>query len=424
MSLFKLSMAFIFHNLGMVGIAVTDTLMVTKLGETSMSAVGLVSHSYIFYFTLTYGIHTGAEALIAISHGKKNYFRKNLYENHALWISLIASIFGLIIMTNISGGNFNESIANDVDTFLLYFKYSIIPHYLFMSMRQVLGATKNAGETAYVIGFGLIANIVLNQFFIFSLNMGVEGAGLATLITRSLMFFILLIIFVQKVKIRFIFRKTLALKIFNLGFPSAINALTRSGVFTISAFYITSLSVKEMAGHILLLNLATLFFTIYSGYGRALSAIVGELFGKTMVHEISRNVSNGFFQVGGLGILSFVILYFSSESLFFIFKIDLGVQVIIKENFMILPLFFICDAVFWICHSVLVSMGSPKKSASGSTLLFLGLVLPMSLILIPLNGSGGFWFALTIGTFLMAIFSGIIFYKKTQVEFKHQEVFT
>ena len=402
MSLLKLAFSFVFHNIALVGIAITDMIMVAKLGESAMASVGLISHCYIFYFTFTCGLHAGAEALISNAFGASKKKLQNIYENHALLLSLITAIIGLVALTVMPGRFLNESIGSEIDAFLKFFKYSIIPHYLFVSMRQILGATKEVKAASYIVLIGFFLNIGLNQFFIFETGMGIEGAGLATFITRLFMFTSLFFFFIKRVRIQAVFDLKIIKDIYNYGGVGASNALIRSGVLTTAGLYIASRSLAQMSAHIILLNYATIVFTIYTGYGKAMSVMVGELIGSHAEEKILSLFKDCFIQVTLICSIVFGIFYFNDNLILSSLELSLEVQAIFKSAFFLLPLFFIGDSIFWISKVILISLGVPKIATNISSILFVFGVLPMALLLIAQIGVQGLWVAMSGGAFAMA----------------------
>ena len=124
---------------------------------------------------------------------------------------------------------------------------------------------------------GIALNFAVNKILIFDLGLGVEGAGLATLITRILMFLSLAILYFKgnfKMKIKL---KTQTLReIFKTGAPGSVFILIRSGVFTFCAVLIGRVSDIQLASQMLVLTMATLIFTIYAGYSQSISSILGQ----------------------------------------------------------------------------------------------------------------------------------------------------
>jgi MATE family multidrug resistance protein len=385
-----------------VGIAITDMIMVAKLGESAMASVGLISHCYIFYFTFTCGLHAGAEALISNAFGASKQKLQNIYENHALLISLVTATIGLTVLSIMPGSFLNKTIGSDIDAYLKFFKYSIIPHYLFVSMRQILGASREVKSASYIVLIGFILNIGLNQFFIFESNMGIEGAGMATLVTRLFMFLALLVFFVKRVRIQAVFNLKILKDIYKYGGVGASNALIRSGVLTTAGLYIASGSLQEMSAHIILLNFATIIFTIYTGYGKAMSVLVGELIGVGMEKKILPLFKECFIQVTLICSLVFVMFYLNQDLILTSLNMALEVQDIFKSAFFLLPLFFFGDSIFWISKVILISLGVPKTATTISSILFAFGVLPMGLFLISEIGVQGLWVAMSGGAFAMA----------------------
>ncbi|MDR2007659.1 MAG: MATE family efflux transporter [Alphaproteobacteria bacterium] len=181
-----------------------DTIMVGKLGETSIAAVGVANKLYFIYALMLFGALGGASIFLAQYYGKKDYrnFRR------VFFISIIVAIaFGAIFtpFAIIFAEPFMELFSNDLEVIFIgtgflqlvavSFPFNAISIAIAFALRS-MGKTKQA---LYIVLVATIINTVLNYGLIYG-NWGLprmeaRGAALATLIARLVEFSICLYFF-------------------------------------------------------------------------------------------------------------------------------------------------------------------------------------------------------------------------------------
>ena len=143
-------------------------------------------------------------------------------------------------------------------------------------------------------------NVILNYVLIFgnwgAPAMGIEGAAIATLISRLLaLIFMIAYLFIDKKfsqYVRNIVRKgldkLLFIKIFKLGFPSAAIMFFEVTFFTCAVWLSGLLGKNPQAANQIALNLSTVTFMVAMGFGVAAMIRVGNQKGKKNYIELRR----------------------------------------------------------------------------------------------------------------------------------------
>ena len=173
-----------------------DTFFVARLDIQSPAAVGVVFSYMAFIQAMAFFFGQGSANYISRALGARDVENAKLMASTGFFTSLIAGIvtasIGFIFMDNIL------KMLGSTETILpaarAYFKYILIGTPIIMSsfvMNNQMRFQGNAWMGMTGIATGAILNIILDPVFIFTLNMGVAGASLATMISQCVSFVIL-----------------------------------------------------------------------------------------------------------------------------------------------------------------------------------------------------------------------------------------
>ncbi len=202
-NLFAITLPIVLQNLIASSLNMLDTVMIGKVGETELAAVGIANQYYFLFTLFILGVSGGCGVLIAQLWGKKDKDNIKKVLSKALIISLLVSLAFLFvgfIMPEKIMRLFNKDVLV-VSIGSEYLRITVISYiftcitFTFASALRSIGNTKLPMFASLV---GLITNGVLNYILIFG-KLGIPalktpGAAIATLIAR--IFECLIIIFV------------------------------------------------------------------------------------------------------------------------------------------------------------------------------------------------------------------------------------
>lgn len=186
----KLSLPMMLSMLLIMLYNIADSIWVSGLGPDSLAALGFITPLFMVLIGLGNGIGAGANSLIARYIGAKNYSQANNAGLHAIVLSIIVSAIFTVVMLvamvpilEMMGAGNTIQYALDygyiVFGFLFIFVYSGVASAIFRSEGDMKRAT-------YAIAVTAILNIILDPIFIYYLNLGVAGAGWATVISATM----------------------------------------------------------------------------------------------------------------------------------------------------------------------------------------------------------------------------------------------
>jgi putative MATE family efflux protein len=166
-----------------------DSIWVAGLGPDALAAIGFITPLFMVLIGLGHGIGAGANSLIARNIGAENPAEANNAGLHGIVLSIIVSIIFTILMLLamkpilvLMGAGKTMTYAyrygNIVFGFLIVFVFSAVLSAVFRSEGDMKRAVIPIAATS-------ILNIILDPIFIYQLNMGIEGAAIATVISSA-----------------------------------------------------------------------------------------------------------------------------------------------------------------------------------------------------------------------------------------------
>ena len=263
---------------------------------------------------------------------------------------------------------------------------------------------------------GAIVNIILDPIFIFSLNMGVKGAALATTISQIISFIYVFIILISKysnVKIGF---KGYSLKIIGrvsrLGFSPFLIGMTDSLISIVLNISIKLYSKENVDTYITVATLTNTFFQMFSmpllGISSGTGSILSFNFGARNVTRVKKSeftiLKLALIFTTMATILSFVI----SKPFLKIFTDDV---IITNETLKMIRIFmsgFIILSFQYCFVDGLTALGKAKYAVTLSLIRKISMIL-LTLLLPLLLGINGCFYAELISDISASIITLIVF---------------
>ena len=231
---------------------IADTFFVAGLGKSASSAVGVVFALMAIVQAIGFTFGMGSGSLISSKFGERKNDEAQRYGSSAFYIAIflgvLLSVFSVIFINpliNLLGATeTNRDLVYDYAIYIIIGFPVMIGSFVLNNILRAEGKSKLA-----MIGLttGGLLNIALDPLFIITFNMGISGAAVATLISQTISFLILLAMFVFKKSIITLSIKYLSFKfntyldIIKIGLPS----LCRQGLASIA-----SICLNRQAGAI------------------------------------------------------------------------------------------------------------------------------------------------------------------------------
>ena len=174
-----------------------DTIFVTEISDSASAAVTVILSLQTLIQTIGFTLGMGCGSMISRCLGKKDDKKASIYLSSNLFLGLILGIlfliFGLIfnnqIVLLLGASETSKDLASNYAIYIFLASPFMIMSFI---MNNSIRSEGKAPLSMIGISSGAILNIFLDPLFINVFNMGIGGAGLATMISQIVSFIILL----------------------------------------------------------------------------------------------------------------------------------------------------------------------------------------------------------------------------------------
>lgn len=326
------------QNLISSSLNMVDNVMIGKLGESSIAAVGLVNQYFFIFMLCLSGINAGAGIFISQFWGRKD--TRNI--RRMLGLEILLSIFAAVlfgVVAFLSPDSIIKIFTRNAEVITLGSSYIKVISITFlitaisMAYSTALRCMGIAKAPMYGSLIGVLSNAFLNWVLIFG-NLGftargVVGAAIATSIARTIeMIYVLVVSYKYnevircKVKEMFSFNKGFVGAYFKTSSSVIINELIWSlGISTYSIIY-AKIGIREVASMQIASTVNNMFMVLCIGLATAGAIIVGNKIGEEKRDEALDYAKRLGVLAPMVGLISGAALYIGAPSIVNIFNID------------------------------------------------------------------------------------------------------
>lgn len=290
--------------LGQVMTGVADSVMVGWLGATPLAASSFANIFFSLPLFFGVGVSYAVTPLVAEAHSTQNKskiienLRAGFLINMIVGCLLVALIFSVEPLLRFMGQP--PEVVDAALPYLSIIAPAIIPTMLFQTFRQFAEGLHRTRMAMVIVIASNLLNIGLNYVFIYGKfgapEMGLIGAGLATLIARVVMgVWMAAYVFWGEAfaPYRAGFRLwpidwSLVRKQLHIGLPAGSQYIFEAGAFGFSAVMMGWLGTVPLAAHQIAINLATISYMTTSGIAAAATIRVAHFLGLKDFHAMRR----------------------------------------------------------------------------------------------------------------------------------------
>lgn len=395
--------------LSMVGLScyiLADTIFIANgIGAQALAALNLVLPIYSFISGVGLMLGIGAATRYSISSGEKDKETANRTFTYAVSIAgiigLIMAGVGLIFGRQIAGilganAEVLEDAKHYLTTILIFAPAFMIDNVIISFVRN----DKQPRLAMFAMIIGSLSNVVLDFIFIFTLNMGMFGAALATGIAPVLSMAIMAK-YVISSKSGFKFKRCHVkvreiIKIVEFGVPSFINEFSYGIVMMVFNYTVLALSGNiGVASYGIIANLAFIFTSVFTGIAQGIQPLISEAYGAGNKETIRQTSVMGLTLalIIGIAVCAAGLIFPAQIVELFNAEKNMEMQKIAVPGIMIYFTALIFISINIVQTSILTSVAKTKYSFYISIIRGFIAVLPLVLILPAFWGMTGVWLA-------------------------------
>ncbi|MCQ2592309.1 MAG: MATE family efflux transporter [Treponema sp.] len=299
-----------------------DTFFVSQISTEASAAVGIVFPIMSIIQACGFTLGMGSGSLLSIKLGqKKNEEASEISSTAfftALAIGLLITVFGNVFssffLKSVGASQAVLPYAQDYARYIFFGAPLMCASFV---LNNDLRSEGKAFFSMIALTFGGILNILLDPLFIFALKMGISGAAIATLISQTVSFSILLSFFLRKKSIcqmnpKYFSKNPKVLgKIVVTGLPS----LARQGMASIATILLNTAAGtfggdSGVAAMSIVTKICMFLASIMIGIGQGFSPVSGYNYGAKRYDRVKKAfafmVSSSFCLLSVLSVLVFI----------------------------------------------------------------------------------------------------------------------
>ncbi len=408
-------------QVGSMMLGVVDTIMVGGIGSDALASVALGTVWVLGTLVFGLGVTLGIDPLLTQAHGAGDGPAVGLALQRGLVVAAVASVpiaaLWLVTEEMLLLAGQTPALARMAHDYVIV-QVASVPAFLgFTVLRSYLQGRSIVAPTLWVTLIANLLNVAFNWVLIHGElgfpRLGLVGAGIATGLTRTLMFvFLALAIWHGRLYVgawrpwsRAAWDLAGLREIFALGLPVGVQLGLEMWAFQLATLFAGWLGEKQLAAHVVALNLASMSFMVPLGISMAAVTRVGNLLGAGRPEAAARAAWVALAMGSGVmcvAAASFVLL---RGWLPRVYTADLEVLAVTATLLPIAGAFQLFDGTQVVGGGILRGMGRTRPAAVFNLLGYYGLGLPVAYYLAFEAGMGvtGIWWGLTLGLMVVAV---------------------
>lgn len=418
---FTLAYPVMLSQLGQVMVGVADNIMVGRLGAVPLAAASLANSIFFVVLMFGIGISMAVTPMVAAADGEGKTGKIGRLLNHGFVINTVSSfllfLFILAVSPVLKLINQPQEVVVLAIPYLLIITFSLLPFMFFQTYKQFIEGLSQTKQAMFITVVFNLLNIGLNWLLIYGNwgfpELGLNGAGWATLISRVFMAWALYIYvtksnryknYIRGLRLKQI-RLTIIKKMLGIGIPTGLQFIFEVGAFSTAAIMMGWIGVNALAAHQIAINLASISYMMASGLSAAAMVRVGNQLGKRDISKL-REVGFSIFGMVTVFMSVFAILFLLLKNYMPLLYIDDPLVIKMAASLLIIAgIFQISDGLQVVALGALRGLSDVKIPTLVTLLAYWVVGLPLGYFLaFKLHWNElGIWIGLLIGLTLTAI---------------------
>ena len=321
----------IIGQLGHIMVSVADTVMVGKLGVIPLAGATFATAIYHVFMLFGLGVSYAITPLVAATKSTDKKKRLIFLQNGLLVNTLLAltmSVIILILAPYLPFFGQERLVTAAATSYLKIISISLIPLMIFQTFRQFSEGQSNTLSPMIVSVLANLLNVLLNYVLIYGhwgfSEMGLNGAGYATLISRFVMV-ILMMALTREMWRGFSGHFDLGVinRLLRIGVPSGLQYVFEIGAFSMAGVMAGWISAAALAAHQIALNMVAVTYMAASGLAASAAIRIANQMG-------AKDLKN--LKLAGFSCLALVAFFMFLAAIFIITTRDWLIQLYIDDE--------------------------------------------------------------------------------------------
>jgi MATE family multidrug resistance protein len=417
-----LALPIIFGQVLQNSLSVIDTLMVGHFSVDAVAAASLATALFVAPLIFGFGLMNPFSVLVSAANARGETVETVHHLRRGLTVSIILGLSMALLIILLTGFlpllHQPPAVVHQAKLFLLLLTCSLVPMYLFQTLKQYCEALHTAWLPMAILAGGVCLNIVLNWIFIFGHlgvpALGLMGAGCSTLISRTVMLAILGYV-IARVHFR---SPALRHALFHgsfrwqgygdflaMGLPAGFQVILEVGAFSFAAIMMGWISEAALAAQQVTISIAGTLFMIPLGLSLAVAIRVSHAMGSHDLRRARSCVRGSLLMTLAFMSLTAFIVCTCAHTLVTFFIQDPKVIFLAAKILFIAGLFQIFDGTQIVCVGALRGLHDIRFPTLLNFCGYWLIALPVSYFLaFDLQlGAVGIWFGLLVGLGIVSV---------------------
>lgn len=345
--LFRLGLPIIIGQIGIIFVSFADTIMVGQYGTDDLGAAGFVNNLFNLAIIFATGFSYGFTPIVGKLYGGGKHHRigsalKNaLFANMSIALLLVAAMGAVYL--NIDKMGQPEELLPIMRPYFLVLLLTMPFITLFNAFKQLADGITDTKTPMWIMICGNVMNIIGNYILIYGKfgmpELGLLGAGIATLLSRMAMLAAMLLVFFRSSRYRIYthgFRQSRInskeLKEINrLGLPVAAQMGMETASFSLATIMVGWLGTTALAAHQIMCTVGQLGFMLYYGMAAAVAIKTSNYNGAGDRENIKRSASAGFHLILIMAVIASATIFILRNVIGTIFTENAEVVVLVSQ---------------------------------------------------------------------------------------------
>ena len=424
--LLRIGVPIMLGQLSTIMMGLADTLMVGHYGTKELAAAGFVNNTLSLLLVAGMGFSYGLTPVVGALFGEGRLhdiagkLRNGLFACSV--VGLLLTLLAGLILAGLPWLGQPEELLPLMRPYLLILLLSLLPQMLFNAYKQFSDGVQYTSMPMWIMVASNVFNLIGNWLLIFGHcglpEMGLLGAGIATLLSRLLQLALMAgaFHFTKRYDIyREDFPKSMLTKadqreLHRLGWPVALQMGMEAASFSISATYAGWLGTNELAAHQVVITISHFFFMLYYGLSAAVAVRVSYYRGAGELEQTRKVAASGVHLCWFIALLQGIPLFLLRHKVGFLFTPSTEVAAFVAR--IIIPFLIIQfgDALQSTYANALRGMARVKAMVWIAFVAYILISLPLGYIFGFVCGWGllGIWLAFPFGLTT----AGLLYYRE------------